>query len=665
LETGWLKGLMAAAEQAPITVALLLAGLLFIESFAVVGLAIPGTWVVFFLGALVGLGLMDLPTALIAGAAGAILGDSFNYWLGYRYRDALARRWPLSRYPGMMQRGRRFFRDYGMASILLARFIGPLRSFIPVISGTMAMAPRRFAVMVVLTGVVWAPVFIIPGMLFGASLDLAAAYTSRLVVVLLVVGGIVWAVGIAVRRGYQVLANRVPWLLKRALLWLRRHPRLGRIFAPLFNPVRGEMLSVAMLALVLLAMLAGLLTVILQTLLPVSGPTLDERLRALAISYRNPAADNLWTVLATVGDWHVVAVVAVGVAVWFALRRRRLAAAHWLLAVAGVPLLGLALQAVFRWLPAAPAHLQAWGRFPDLHLAAVAGLAGAVPMLLAREIRAERRKWLYWLSALLITLVALARLGLGLAYISGVLAAVSVAFLWITGVGIGYRVRVSGFDAPRRHLVFVAVAFCVVASTELALRLPVNRAAWAAWLPAGEVAAAHWWQQGWQELPRARSALRLQPHERFNLQYAGALERLHSRLEDAGWRAYDSGRHQWWQVLNPRPDPQRVPMFRQDYRGVPAHLMMVRDTGTGRREVLRLWRSNWRLEPDGVELLLGLASQEQLATRGYWFNAWQWAGPPDRVLAALRRDLPGMHWRATGAGVRLVTPSDELARAPR
>src|SRR6201987_5960491 len=111
----------------------------FWESLDFISLLIPG-W-----GALVALGAYTVASGLsfwprcIAGGIGAALGDWVSYWFGYRYKEHVAQMWPLSRYPEILPRGEAFVRRWGVPSIFIGRFFGPLRASVPLAAGIFEM----------------------------------------------------------------------------------------------------------------------------------------------------------------------------------------------------------------------------------------------------------------------------------------------------------------------------------------------------------------------------------------------------------------------------------------------------------------------------------------------------------------------------------------------
>ena len=59
------------------------------ESLVFLSLVVPGTTILIAAGALVPSGALDLPTVLIWGALGAIIGDAVSFWLGGHFRQSI------------------------------------------------------------------------------------------------------------------------------------------------------------------------------------------------------------------------------------------------------------------------------------------------------------------------------------------------------------------------------------------------------------------------------------------------------------------------------------------------------------------------------------------------------------------------------------------------
>lgn len=144
----------------------------FLESTAIIGIILPGVVLLSATGFMAGSGALSLLPALACAAAGGTLGDCFSYWLGHRYHQGIKRIWPFSRYPEMIARGEDFFREQGAYGVILGRFIGPLRPVVPMAAGMLNMPVRQFVFVDVISACAWAPLYVGPGYLLGASIKL-------------------------------------------------------------------------------------------------------------------------------------------------------------------------------------------------------------------------------------------------------------------------------------------------------------------------------------------------------------------------------------------------------------------------------------------------------------------------------------------------------------
>ncbi|WP_188883521.1 DedA family protein, partial [Alicyclobacillus cellulosilyticus] len=118
----------------------------FTESLAIIGSIIPGSVTMTAIGILAGSGVMRIDLTLLAAAAGAVAGDGASYLLGSIFKHRLPNMWPFSRNPNWLRYGRDYFAKHGGKSVLIGRFIGPLRSIIPLIAGMMHMNRWHFLI---------------------------------------------------------------------------------------------------------------------------------------------------------------------------------------------------------------------------------------------------------------------------------------------------------------------------------------------------------------------------------------------------------------------------------------------------------------------------------------------------------------------------------------
>ena len=182
---------------------LFLAALL--EAVPVVGSFVPGSTVILSLSALIGAGDLSLAGVLAATISGAVLGDGTAYMLGRRHPDWPHRLWPLSRYPEVIRKSEAFFRERGYVAVFLARFLPPVRAFVPVTAGALGMPPARFFPFNLAAIACWAPAHIVPGMLAGSAWHRAGALgghvTLPLIVGLIALAVLIWGIRRLRRRG--------------------------------------------------------------------------------------------------------------------------------------------------------------------------------------------------------------------------------------------------------------------------------------------------------------------------------------------------------------------------------------------------------------------------------------------------------------------------------
>src|SRR5437899_2712364 len=147
---------------------LFLAALL--EAVPVVGSVIPGSTIILALSALVPGGELKLTWVLAAAIAGALLGDGSAFWAGHRSQREILNTWPLANYPRLVAQSETFFRRWGALAVFFARFVPPIRAFVPITAGALGMSPPRFFAVNILAVPLWAPAHVLPGVLAVSAL---------------------------------------------------------------------------------------------------------------------------------------------------------------------------------------------------------------------------------------------------------------------------------------------------------------------------------------------------------------------------------------------------------------------------------------------------------------------------------------------------------------
>jgi membrane-associated protein len=148
---------------------LFLAALL--EAVPVVGSVIPGSTIILALSALVPGGELNLWWVLAAAVAGAVLGDGSAFWIGHGAQREILNTWPLANYPRVIAQSEAFFRRWGVLAVFFARFVPPIRAFVPISAGALGMPPPRFYPVNIVAILLWAPAHVLPGVLAVSALE--------------------------------------------------------------------------------------------------------------------------------------------------------------------------------------------------------------------------------------------------------------------------------------------------------------------------------------------------------------------------------------------------------------------------------------------------------------------------------------------------------------
>ena len=141
------------------------------ESLFVLGIFIPATVLLFATGTLMATGTLDTGPILFWGILGSIVGDALSFWLGRWMGPKVLRHKRLNTYRRQVARARLFFYRYGFFAVLIARFLGPLRCFIPTVAGVMGMPELRFQLANVISAILWLPALLAPGYLATRSVE--------------------------------------------------------------------------------------------------------------------------------------------------------------------------------------------------------------------------------------------------------------------------------------------------------------------------------------------------------------------------------------------------------------------------------------------------------------------------------------------------------------
>lgn len=131
--------------------------IVFIESGLLIGFFLPGDSLLFTAGLLSASGVLPpIWVLLITIPIAAIAGDQVGYAIGRRFGPPLFNR-PDSRFfrREYVDKSAAFFEKHGPKTVVLARFVPVMRTFVPVMAGTSKMHYRTFVTYNVVGGLLW------------------------------------------------------------------------------------------------------------------------------------------------------------------------------------------------------------------------------------------------------------------------------------------------------------------------------------------------------------------------------------------------------------------------------------------------------------------------------------------------------------------------------
>jgi len=581
------------------------------ESLAMVGLFVPGTVLMFGIGAVVATGSLAPWPTLGAAVAGAMAGDGISYLLGRHYHEGLARLWPFSRRPQWLQSSRAFFERHGGKSVLFGRFVGPMRPVVPMVAGMLSMPAGRFFLVNLISAALWAPAYLVPGILFGASVGLASEIATRLAVLLVGTVVVLWLIGWLVHRLYVYLQPRAGRAIGAMLRWGARHPLLGGLTAAVLDPEHPEPRGLSVLALVLLSTAWAFATIVHAVARPSSLVYMDSAVSHAMRNLRSPWSDHVMVAVTSLGGPWALLGLALAIAAWLGWRHHWSALGHWLAAAtfaSGAPLLLSHLVPTEAW----PGAVR--GSFPSGHTLRGTVLYGLLAVLTARELRPAWRWRAYAAAAVLVGAIALSRLYLGAERLSDVLGGLTLGLAWVALLGMAYRRHPAATVSPRGLLAVLGATLLLAGSWHL---MYLHRS------DMGRYALVHrptyldtqaWWGGRWQELADYRRDLEGGRKQPLTLQWAAPLPDVEALLRRLGWtRPVPLTAASLLRLLSADSPPSQVPVPPQVHDGRHEALVLVRPTADPRRrEVLRLWPSDVHLQKPEAPLWLGNVSYQKL-----------------------------------------------------
>ncbi|WP_395373964.1 DedA family protein [Marinicella sp. W31] len=606
----WIQALFTWIEANPSWTGILIFLFAFAESILLVGIIIPGAAFLLALGTLVGLGGLDLYTAWLWSSLGGFLGDGISFWIGWRYKQNLLKMWPMYKFPDLIDKGQQFFKKYGGVSIFIGRFVGPVRPVIPAIGGMMNMSVKKYVIISIVASILWAPFYLLPGILFGSAIDKMAQIAGKMSILLIVLTGLIWLVYWLISRLYLLVVPRAYRLMSNALAWTQKHPLLGKITAGLVDPRQPEKGSLAMLASFIIVFSILMIVVLAANETILNWSRASEH---FFYAFHNPWTIQPMKLLLFIGhDW-VTLILTLTVAGWLYYRRLHLVMNHWLLVSASSYVLSL----VICWFGHQHIH---W--FGEHHLVWFTAVITWWAVLVAGAYPVKWRSWPYVLAGICVLLTGFAALFFFTLDLSLVFVSILSGSLWSMLVGIAFRThsRKQFVGFPFKLILFLVLLSGMILS----------------WILHGHSLNDRKPSASEISYPRATEQTdglftRRVP---LNVQFSGNQEALQQVLYNSGWTGKQV--RTWggfYEAMLAKEDSDDLPIISMVHKGDIETLILYKPLSDTNIEVLHLWPG------ETPNTWVGALLQHQRYQALYMLNYWRIDQPVPIADSLLLRDL--------------------------
>lgn len=541
------------------------------------------------------------------------MGDTFSYFLGYTLSSRIKELWPFTRYPNWLLYGENYFERHGGKSVLLGRFIGPLRSIIPVIAGMMKMEHVQFLAANVLSGIAWAIVYITPGILIGtASHELSPEGATKLFLFVLALLVLVWVVSVAIKWLFLRANHFFRNVLHRFWTWLEYNRYFSHITKHFTPPNEGHHAGTATIILTILFMLASIALLMLWiALVDELGYFLDLPIYFFFQSVRTQALDIFFVGVncfihpyALSAFWTILLIHLIHTRNWRLMR-------YW----TSLLITALLVTQIFSvWmlhfrLDDSPLFQTTFTQ-PSTSLVAATSLFGFLLMQLGHISLRSLARVLRLSWSILLALGGFAVLYLGDIWFTSVVMSYAIGILFALVHWLFYRRHIPRHPPSTRSLWFASGFFIAAGCMVITFQFKPMLIEHYPYPEQYELTSQAWWHQREPLLPLYTKNRFGHPNGVFNIQYLGSLNSLQQALEADGWqqrpnsfmrrvllRAHYLTRNSGY--------PFKTPLYLNRKPVLVMTYNLSHDKSERKGLVLSFWRSNYRLRNHEDPIWLG------------------------------------------------------------
>lgn len=576
------------------------------ESLAIVGSIIPGSVTMTAVGIMAGSGLMRIDFTFIAAILGAVGGDSLSYFIGQKFKDSLPFIWPFKRNPTWLVYGKEYFKKYGGKSVFVGRFIGPLRSLIPLVAGMMQMNQWHFLSANILSAIGWSILYLGPGILIGvASNDLSSESATKLFIVVFVILLAIWVFSVFLKWAlvhlYTYSYGRLNNFWKKGL----SHKRFGPIFHYL-TPDNEEIFFLS--GRIFLSLLIAIIASITLGLLVYNWSVIDtfnNQVYLFLQSIRNEVLDLFFIFISIFIKPISIIALTLAIVIYTIFHKDWRTLKFWV-SLCLVTTVFLSLCELIYDLPI-PINMQNTHfkpSFPAINLTYATALFGFLVFYISTRYRTTITLAIRIIIITILLLAGLGALYLGDSWFTSVIGAYTIGLSICLLHWVFYR-RIPHINRESYlPILFSCLVLAVVSLISFKLEYKKIQNAHNPFLTQQTLSYEKWWDTKVNQLPLYASNRFGKHIAIFNIQYLGDLDEIEKALAKNGWRIVNGSFLYNLLMHTGKPKKETLPLMSQLYLNRKAVLIMSYKH-EDEKIIVRFWRSNFIIKGADKPLWLG------------------------------------------------------------
>lgn len=581
----------------------------FTESLAIIGSIVPGSVTMTAVGALIGAAIIPAGSTIGSAILGALTGDLLSFWFGHHYKSRLRNIWPLNRHPKLLNKGEVFFQRYGILSIIIGRFVGPIRSMIPMIAGMLKFPLPKFILAAVPSASAWAVVYMVPGILIGAvSLELPPHVATKFILyalgLIILIWALIWLVIKSTDKLIKVFNNQS----KKLWLTYYQHKPTSSLINYLSNHKKNNdhhqiiRLIGALTCFVLFTILAALVVSKAAWL-----QTINFHIFYLVRSFRTHIADLIFLSISTLLSTLTIPLTAGVISVYFIYHKLWRTLKYWLILV----IASIASVGIFKYIlnitrPIGLLHGPTSPSFPSGHTTLTIAIIGFIIVLIGNNNRTPKDRTLtpYWVILSLTFTVGFSRLYLGVHWLTDIIGATLLGLGLLLTISVNYYRKDTPNIYPAKLLTVTLASLLVLFSTvgihQIKQKLITYQPSW----PATTITTSSWWnQQTLNQVPLYRNNRLGKPIQALNIQWYGKLSTIRQQLKTKHWKLLDSQNKLKTIIANLNTKPS-TPLLDPLYQGMSPSLIATKPYRQSLL-ILHIWPTANSKESHKSQLWLG------------------------------------------------------------